>query len=157
MFLQKQGNKGSWPTAAALDTRSMSMKDFVNVATIFSNTIFSGVSQYQNLISLTDKIPLDAVQIENPNYNRANAVDRDNNPVFTNMMLTAAGKGDVLPDGKGTKGSALIANGTGKVLGVSVASINASIVSVRSGRGMGPVKRISHVEARPHKVLSFCW
>ena len=23
--------------------------------------------------------------------------------------------------------------------------------------GMGPVKRISHVEARPHKVLSFCW
>ena len=25
------------------------------------------------------------------------------------------------------------------------------------GRGMGPVKRISHVEARPHKVLSFCW
>ena len=33
----------------------------------------------------------------------------------------------------------------------------ATIVSVRSGRGMGPVKRISHVEARPHKVLSFCW
>ena len=32
-----------------------------------------------------------------------------------------------------------------------------TIVSVRSGRGMGPVKRISHVEARPHKVLSFCW
>ncbi len=31
------------------------------------------------------------------------------------------------------------------------------IVSVRSGRGMGAVKRISHVEARPHKVLSFCW
>ena len=31
------------------------------------------------------------------------------------------------------------------------------LVSVRSGRGMGPVKRISHVEARPHKVLSFCW
>ena len=31
------------------------------------------------------------------------------------------------------------------------------VVSVRSGRGMGPVKRISHVEARPHKVLSFCW
>ena len=30
-------------------------------------------------------------------------------------------------------------------------------VSVRSGRGMGPVKRISHVEASPHKVLSFCW
>ena len=30
-------------------------------------------------------------------------------------------------------------------------------VSVRSGRGLGPVKRISHVEARPHKVLSFCW
>ena len=30
-------------------------------------------------------------------------------------------------------------------------------VSVRSGRGMGPVKRISHVEARPHKALSFCW
>ena len=30
-------------------------------------------------------------------------------------------------------------------------------LSVRSGRGMGPVKRISHVEARPHKVLSFCW
>ena len=34
---------------------------------------------------------------------------------------------------------------------------NTSAVSVRSGRGMGPVKRISHVEARPHKVLSFCW
>ena len=31
------------------------------------------------------------------------------------------------------------------------------LVSVRSGRGMGPVKRISHVEARPHKVVSFCW
>ena len=31
------------------------------------------------------------------------------------------------------------------------------IVSVRSGRGMGAVKRISHVEAKPHKVLSFCW
>ena len=30
-------------------------------------------------------------------------------------------------------------------------------VSVRSGCGMGPVKRISHIEARPHKVLSFCW
>ena len=32
-----------------------------------------------------------------------------------------------------------------------------SAVSVRSGRGMGAVKRISYVEARPHKVLSFCW
>ena len=32
-----------------------------------------------------------------------------------------------------------------------------TIVIVRSGRGMGPVKRISHVEAKPHKVLSFCW
>ena len=31
------------------------------------------------------------------------------------------------------------------------------LVSVRSGRGMGAVKRISYVEARPHKVLSFCW
>ena len=31
------------------------------------------------------------------------------------------------------------------------------IVIVRSGRGMGAVKRISHVEAKPHKVLSFCW
>ena len=31
------------------------------------------------------------------------------------------------------------------------------VVSVRSGRGMGAVKRISYVEARPHKVLSFCW
>ena len=30
-------------------------------------------------------------------------------------------------------------------------------VSVRSSRGMGAVKRISHVEAKPHKVLSFCW
>ena len=38
-----------------------------------------------------------------------------------------------------------------------VISLLRSIVSVRSGRGMGPVKRISHVEARPHKVLSFCW
>ena len=36
-------------------------------------------------------------------------------------------------------------------------TIVSSDVSVRSGRGMGPVKRISHVEARPHKVLSFCW
>ena len=35
--------------------------------------------------------------------------------------------------------------------------LDLSQVSVRSGRGMGPVKRISHVEARPHKVLSFCW
>ena len=34
---------------------------------------------------------------------------------------------------------------------------DADMVSVRSGRGMGPVKRISHIEARPHKVLSFCW
>ena len=33
----------------------------------------------------------------------------------------------------------------------------AAWVSVRSGRGMGAVKRISYVEARPHKVLSFCW
>ena len=36
-------------------------------------------------------------------------------------------------------------------------SITTTMVSVRSGRGMGAVKRISHVEARPHKVLSFCW
>ena len=44
--------------------------------------------------------------------------------------------------------------------GVSVSSAIRWVdvwVSVRSGRGMGPVKRISHVEARPHKVLSFCW
>ena len=41
-------------------------------------------------------------------------------------------------------------------LGSSPATETAG-VSVRSGRGMGPVKRISHVEARPHKVLSFCW
>ena len=30
-------------------------------------------------------------------------------------------------------------------------------VSVRSGRGMGIVRRISRVEAKPHKGLSFCW
>ena len=30
-------------------------------------------------------------------------------------------------------------------------------VSVRSGRGMGVVRRISRVEAKPHKGLSFCW
>ena len=35
--------------------------------------------------------------------------------------------------------------------------VAAACVSVRSGRGMGAVKRISHVEAKPHKVLSFCW
>ena len=38
-----------------------------------------------------------------------------------------------------------------------LAFLDMLFVSVRSGRGMGPVKRISHVEARPHKVLSFCW
>ena len=38
-----------------------------------------------------------------------------------------------------------------------VVTLHNVVVSVRSGRGMGPVKRISHVEARPHKVLSFCW
>ena len=36
-------------------------------------------------------------------------------------------------------------------------ALEALRVSVRSGRGMGAVKRISHVEAKPHKVLSFCW
>ena len=41
--------------------------------------------------------------------------------------------------------------------GSKITSDGGLLVSVRSGRGMGPVKRISHVEARPHKVLSFCW
>ena len=40
---------------------------------------------------------------------------------------------------------------------VDLLDVLGTVVSVRSGRGMGPVKRISHVEARPHKVLSFCW
>ena len=42
---------------------------------------------------------------------------------------------------------------------ISMASslVTCIVVSVRSGRGMGAVKRISYVEARPHKVLSFCW
>ena len=43
------------------------------------------------------------------------------------------------------------------VLDMDSCSAPGSVVSVRSGRGLGPVKRISHVEARPHKVLSFCW
>ena len=50
--------------------------------------------------------------------------------------------------------------GPANVRGIEVnayAAELARVVSVRSGRGMGPVKRISHVEARPHKVLSFCW
>ena len=41
--------------------------------------------------------------------------------------------------------------------GTPVSVLSRAMVSVRSGRGMGAVKRISHVEARPHKVLSFCW
>lgn len=127
MFVQKRGDKGKWPTAAALDTSSISMVDYVNVATIFSNTIFSGISYYQNLMTLTSHLPLDQVKIENPRYNRNNAVDRDNNPVFTNVMIMAAKAGDTLPDARGTKGAALVAHGKGKVLGVFVARIDAQI------------------------------
>jgi hypothetical protein len=127
MFVQKHGDRGKWPTAAALDTSSISMVDYMNVATIFSNTIFSGVSYYQNLISVTNHLPLNEVRIENPHYKRSNAVDRDNNPVFTNVMIMAANAGDTLPDARGTKGAALVAHGRGKVLGVSVAQIDAQI------------------------------
>ena len=46
----------------------------------------------------------------------------------------------------------------GLLFGQGIRGINVKApVSVRSGRGMGAVKRISYVEARPHKVLSFCW
>jgi len=127
MFLQKQGSRGAWPTAAALDTSSISMVDYVNVATIFSNTIFSGVSYYQNLTALTNHLPLNQVKIENPHYNRSNAVDRDNNPVFTNVLLMAANAGDRLPDARQTRGAALVAHGRGQVLGVSVAKVDAQI------------------------------
>lgn len=127
MFLQKQGNKGAWPTAAALDTSSISLVDYLNVATVFSNTLFGGIREYQSLTALTGHLPMDAVRIENPRYNRANAVDKDNNPVFKNVMIMAAGAGDKLPDARGTKGAALIAHGRGKVLGVNVAEIDAEI------------------------------
>lgn len=127
MFLQKQGSRGAWPTAAALDTSSISMVDYVNVATVFSNTLFGGIREYQSLMALTGHLPMDAVKIENPRYNRANAVDKDNNPVFKNVLVMAAGAGDKLPDARGTKGAALIAHGRGKVLGVNVAAIDAEI------------------------------
>lgn len=127
MFLQKQGKKGAWPTAAALDTSSISMVDYVNIATVFSNTIFNGLSYYQNLTALTNHLPLNAVEIENPRYDRGKAVDADNNPVFTNVMIMAANAKDTPPDAKQTKGAVLIAHGKGKVLGVSVARIDAQI------------------------------
>ena len=50
-----------------------------------------------------------------------------------------------------------LAHAGAEIVEVDLGDLGETIVSVRSGRGMGPVKRISHVEARPHKVLSFCW
>ena len=73
------------------------------------------------------------------------------------MLRTPRADPDVVVEPSGSYLGCLTANRWSGVTVRRSRAIARKGVSVRSGRGMGPVKRISHVEARPHKVLSFCW
>ena len=124
MFLQKKGSKGPWPTAAALDARSVTLKDYKDVALVVGETVFGGLKPVQTILKGIDKVPLDKVRIENPKFKSGGALDKDNNPVFTNVLIMAAAPGDKLPDTPSTVGPIILAHGKAKLFGRTVASVN---------------------------------
>ena len=133
VFLQKHGAKGSFPTAAALDARSITLKDYKDVALVFGETLLGSTGAMQTLLGGIDQVPLDKVEIENPNYRAGGALDADNNPVFANVLVMAAAPGDTLPDAKKTAGPIMLAHGKGKVFGFTAGSVDGW---VRSTKGM---------------------
>ncbi len=116
MYLRKRGAKGPFPTAAALDAKTITLKDYKDAALVMAETVFGGVSQVQTLLRGIDRLPLDQVLIENPRYRKGGALDQDNNPVFNNLLIKAASVKDTLP-GESIAGPAMRAHGNGKVFG----------------------------------------
>tara|TARA_R110001592_G_scaffold25555_3_gene96947 strand:+ start:8480 stop:11788 length:3309 start_codon:yes stop_codon:yes gene_type:complete len=129
MFTQKTGTVGPFPTAVSLDTESITLRDYIQLSTLFSTTLFSNIPAFQNLASRTNHLSsvLDRVKIKHTGYNRGQAVDKDNNPVFDNVLLMAASSVDELPDGKQTKGAAMVAHGAGEIFGLNAARVDAEI------------------------------
>jgi hypothetical protein len=129
MFSQKTGTVGPFPTAVSLDAESITLKDYIQISTLFSTTLFSNLPAFQNLASRTNHLSsvLDRVKIKHTGYNRGQAVDKDNNPVFDNVLLMAASSVDELPDGKQTKGAAMVAHGAGEIFGLNAARVDAEI------------------------------
>ena len=124
LFVQKTGSKGPYPTAAAVDAKSISLKDYKNLSMIFAETVFGSLNAAQTVFKGIDKVPLDKVWIENPRYRVGGALDRDNNPVFANVLLMAASPADTLPDAQKTKGPIILAHGDARVFGIKTGSVN---------------------------------
>lgn len=124
LFVQKTGSVGPYPTAAAVDAQSISLKDYKNLSLIFAETVFGGVGAAQQVFKGIDNVPLDKVRIENPRYRVGGALDADNNPIFDNVLLMAASLADTLPDAKKTKGPIILAHGEARVFGFKAGSVN---------------------------------
>jgi hypothetical protein len=129
LFAQKTGSVGPYPTAVAMDAESITLKNYIQLATLFSYTLFSNIPQFQNLAARTDRVSavLDRIKVKHTHYKPGQAVDKDNNPVFKNMLVMAASSVDELPDGKRTKGAAMVSHGAGELFGLEVARIDAEI------------------------------
>lgn len=124
LFVQKTGSAGPYPTAAAVDASSISLKDYKNLSLVFAETVFGSVGAAQKVFTGIDQLPLDKVRIENPRYRAGGALDKDNNPVFDNVLLMAASPADTLPDAKKTKGPIILAHGDAKIFGFKAGSVN---------------------------------
>jgi hypothetical protein len=133
VFLQKTGARGPFPTAAALDASSISLKEYTQVAMVLGETVLGSAGAMQDLLDGIDQVPLDQVRIENPGYRAGGAMDADNNPVLYNVLVMAAAPGDTLPDAAKTAGPILLAHGEGKVFGFTAGAVNGWI---RSTKGM---------------------
>lgn len=116
MFLQKTG-PGSWPTAVALDAKSVTLEDYKDLLLVFGKSLFGSKKYVSDLLSGIGKLPLNRVLIENPNYTEGGALDKNNNPVFDNVLVMGVAKGDSLPDPKKTQGAAFVVHGNAKIFG----------------------------------------
>jgi tectonin-like protein len=123
LFLQKQG-PGAWPTAAAFDAESVTLKDYINVLTVFGESLFGSEQHVKKMLDGIDKLPLDEFVIENPNYREGNAIDEHNNPVFNNLLIMGAAKGNELPDAEKTQGPIVRVHGKAKVFGHTAGTAN---------------------------------
>ncbi|MEX2451210.1 MAG: hypothetical protein WD407_10175 [Rhodospirillales bacterium] len=129
LFLQKTGAKGPYPTAAVVDARSITLKDYKDIALVFGETVFGSIGAVQSVLAGIDKVPLDKIEVENPNYRPGGALDKDNNPVFADVLAMAAAPGETLPNANRTRGPVLIAHGIGKVFGHRAGAIDAWITN----------------------------
>lgn len=140
LFVQKTGSAGPYPTAAAVDASSISLKDYKNLSLIFAETVFGSVGAAQQVFKGIDNVPLDKVRIENPRYRAGGALDADNNPIFDNVLLMAASPADTLPDAKKTQGPIILAHGNARVFGFNAGSVDGWVTT---NKGMDIQTRVN--------------